>query len=112
MPQPYAEPRHGHVYSYFSASLASTAATSGFFCALGPTGAGWLKDTDSLFRLSSFHPPMSDTSHGSSRESAGEKRSTRVAAPNPTIAIPDGGFHAWATVAGSYGSSSPAHYTH
>ncbi|KAJ7347874.1 MFS general substrate transporter [Mycena albidolilacea] len=45
---------------------------------------------------------MSDTSHGSSRESAGEKRSTRVAAPNPTIAIPDGGFHAWATVAGSF----------
>ncbi|KAJ7474844.1 MFS general substrate transporter [Mycena latifolia] len=48
---------------------------------------------------------MSAGSHESSAESAGEKRSTSIASPancNPVVVIPDGGFQAWATVAGSF----------
>ncbi|KAJ7240405.1 major facilitator superfamily domain-containing protein [Mycena haematopus] len=46
---------------------------------------------------------MSATSHESGGSSGGEKRSPTVAPlPNPSIAIPDGGLQAWATVAGSF----------
>ncbi|KAJ6480279.1 MFS general substrate transporter [Mycena sanguinolenta] len=46
---------------------------------------------------------MSSASHESGGNSSGEKRSTTIAPlPNPSIAIPDGGLKAWATVAGSF----------
>ncbi|KAJ7708237.1 MFS general substrate transporter [Mycena rosella] len=45
---------------------------------------------------------MSAGTHRTSAESAEEKRSTSVAPVAPVISIPDGGFQAWATVAGSF----------
>ncbi|KAJ7929583.1 MFS general substrate transporter [Mycena leptocephala] len=48
---------------------------------------------------------MSTASHESTRESVEERqsKSVRVTPPaNPSIIIPDGGFQAWATVAGSF----------
>ncbi|KAJ6551939.1 MFS general substrate transporter [Mycena capillaripes] len=45
---------------------------------------------------------MSTATHASTGESAGEKPKTVTPTPSPTIAVPDGGFQAWATVAGSF----------